>query len=86
LGATTELAQGRPADAVAEAWRGLHFKRKPLIKKQLQRWTSTEIKAAVGLLQEAMLRTRRQSDLDHAIAGRALLEISRAARRGRKSS
>jgi DNA polymerase III subunit delta len=64
-----------------ESWRGLHFRRKPLVQRQLQRWTADRVRALVANLQARVLDTRRLPDLGPAIAARTLLEIADAAKR-----
>lgn len=76
-----EVEAGRPVDAVLESWRGLHFKRKPLIRLHLQRWSTATLKAAIERLYSALLDTRRLADLDDVILARALLDLARTARR-----
>jgi DNA polymerase-3 subunit delta len=76
-----DMQSGKPAGVALESWRGLHFRRKPLIERQLQRWTPDRLTALVGTLQGRVLETRRLPDLGHPIAARALLEIARGARR-----
>jgi DNA polymerase III subunit delta len=81
LPARIEVEGGRSAETVAEAWRGLHFRRKPFVKQHLQRWTSTTVKAAIERLQASLLDTRRLSDLGDVIVARVLLDLARTARR-----
>ena len=61
--------------------RSLHFRRKPLVERHLQRWTSGSLKEAITLLQTSLLQTRRLAALDDTIAAKTLLDIARAARR-----
>ena len=81
LTARLNVEEGRPIPVVMETMRSLHFRRKPLIKRHLQRWTSESLKAAIALLQASLLDTRRLSELDDTIAAKALLDIARMARR-----
>ncbi len=81
LTARLSVEEGRPIPAVMETMRSLHFRRKPLVERQLQRWTSESLKNALTLLQTNLLRTRRLADLDDTIAAKTLLDIARAARR-----
>jgi DNA polymerase-3 subunit delta len=76
-----EVEGGKPAGVAVESWRGLHFRRKPLVQRQLQRWTAERMTALVATLQARVLETRRLPDLGPAIAARTLLEIANAARR-----
>ncbi|HEV2558710.1 MAG TPA: DNA polymerase III subunit delta [Microvirga sp.] len=79
LPARLDMEAGKPQGVVVEAWRGLHFRRKPLIEKHLQRWTGDTLKRAVALLQAGLLETRRVSNLDDTLAAKVLLDIGRAA-------
>jgi DNA polymerase III subunit delta len=81
LAARLSVEEGRPIPAVMEGLRALHFRRKPLVERQLQRWTSESLKSAVGLIQANLLQTRRLADLDDTIAAKTLLDLARAARR-----
>ena len=81
LPARLEVEAGRPAGAVVESWRALHFRRKPAVEKQLQRWTSASLKQAAARLQASLLDTRRLADLGDPIAAKTLLDLARVARR-----
>ncbi|HEU6441649.1 MAG TPA: DNA polymerase III subunit delta [Microvirga sp.] len=81
LTARLNVEEGRSIPAVMETMRSLHFRRKPLVERHLQRWTSESLKTAIGLLQSSLLDTRRLSHLDDTIAAKTLLDIARMARR-----
>ena len=81
LAARLSVEEGRPIPAVMETMRSLHFRRKPLVERHLQRWTGDSLRNAIALLQTSLLQTRRLSDLDDTIAAKTLLDIARAARR-----
>ncbi|MGO4706581.1 DNA polymerase III subunit delta [Microvirga sp. 2MCAF38] len=81
LSARLSMEEGRSASTVLEGMRGLHFRRKPLIERHLQRWTSETLKRAIAALQASLLETRRLSALDDVIAAKTLLDIARMARR-----
>ena len=81
LTARLSVEEGRSIPAVMETMRSLHFRRKPLVERQLQRWTSESLKNALTLLQTNLLQTRRLANLDDTIAAKTLLDIARAARR-----
>ncbi|WP_414472583.1 DNA polymerase III subunit delta [Microvirga sp. M2] len=81
LTARLSVEDGRPIPAVMETLRSLHFRRKPLVERHLQRWTSESLKAAITILQASLLDTRRLSNLDDTIAAKALLDLARMARR-----
>lgn len=77
-----DVERGRPVGVAVEGWRGLHFRRKPLVERQLGRWSTATLKEAVARLQAAILDTRRMADLADPIAARTLLDLARMARRG----
>ncbi|QFU14977.1 DNA polymerase III subunit delta [Microvirga thermotolerans] len=81
LPARLAVEEGKPAGAVVEGMRSLHFRRKPLVERHLQRWSSETLRQAIALIQASLLDTRRLSDLDHVVAARTLLDIARTARR-----
>lgn len=81
LSARLTIEEGKPVGMVVEGMRGLHFRRKPLVERHLQRWTSTTLKQAIGQIQASLLDSRRLSDLSDTIAAKTLLDIARAARR-----
>ncbi|MEZ0168877.1 DNA polymerase III subunit delta [Microvirga sp. TS319] len=81
LTARLSVEDGRSVPAVMETLRSLHFRRKPLVERHLQRWTSESLKAAIAILQASLLDTRRLSNLDDTIAAKALLDLARIARR-----
>jgi DNA polymerase-3 subunit delta len=81
LTARLTVEEGRSIASVMEGMRSLHFRRKPLVERHLQRWTAESLKHAISLLQNALLQTRRLSNLDDAIAAKALLDLARMARR-----
>jgi DNA polymerase-3 subunit delta len=81
LTARLTVEEGRPVSAVMEGMRSLHFRRKPLVERHLQRWTSAALKQAIAALQASLLETRRMADLGDTIAAKALLDLARAARR-----
>jgi DNA polymerase-3 subunit delta len=81
LTARLSVEEGRSIPAVMETMRSLHFRRKPLVERHLQRWTGDSLKSAITLLQTSLLQTRRLADLDDTIAAKTLLDIARAARR-----
>jgi len=80
LQARLDIEEGRPASAVMESWRGLHFKRKGQVERQLSRWSATGLQTAISNLQASLLETRRFAVLSEDIGGRTLLSL--AIRRG----
>jgi DNA polymerase III subunit delta len=81
LTARLAVEEGRSIPAVMETLRALHFRRKPLVERHLQRWTSASLKDAIGLIQASLLQTRRLAALADAIAAKTLLDLARTARR-----
>ncbi|MGJ3262163.1 MAG: DNA polymerase III subunit delta [Salinarimonas sp.] len=71
-------AGGAPASAV-EGWRGLHFKRKPLVTKHLALWTPDLLRRLVGRIQDVVLATRRSADLADSLTERLVIDIARTA-------
>lgn len=79
-----EVERGRkPAQAV-EGWRGLHFKRKPMVEKHLGSSSVADLRAAIERLQNAVLDTRRMADMTDAVTARVILEIASRARGRRR--
>ena len=81
LAARLTVEDGRSIQASMESLRGLHFRRKPLVERHLQRWTSASLKDAISLIQASLLQTRRLADLADSIAAKTLLDLARTARR-----
>jgi len=81
LSARIDVEGGRPAGVVLDGWRGLHFRRKPLVQRHLERWTASSVKEAVARIQAALLDTRKLSDLGATSTARILLDLARQARR-----
>jgi DNA polymerase-3 subunit delta len=81
LTARLSVEEGRPIPAVMETMRSLHFRRKGLVERHLQRWTSGSLKDAIALIQKSLLESRRFADLGDTIAAKTLLDLARAARR-----
>jgi DNA polymerase-3 subunit delta len=81
LPARLDVEGGRPAGVVLDGWRGLHFRRKPVVQRHLDRWTSGSLKEAVARIQSALLDTRKLAHLGDTLAARTLLDLARLARR-----
>jgi DNA polymerase III subunit delta len=81
LSARLVVEEGRPIGTALEGMRGLHFRRKALVERQLQRWTSETLKQAIAALQASVMETRRLADLGDTIAAKTLLDLARTARR-----
>jgi DNA polymerase-3 subunit delta len=72
---------GRSITSAVEGWRGLHFRRRNAIERQLRAWTGDTLRRRLGRLQAELLDSRRVAALGDAIAARALVEIGREAAR-----
>ena len=81
LSARQAVEEGRSVASVMETMRGLHFRRKPLVERQLQRWDVAGLKDAVASIQTGILQTRRLATLGDVTAAKTLLDLARAARR-----
>ena len=76
LSGAERLGSGQPADTVLRGWRGLHFRRRDAVARQLRTWREDDLKVVVDLLQEASLATRRSPGLAHAATAQALFRIA----------
>ena len=83
LAARLEVEAGRGIAEVAGSWRGLHFRRKDAVMRQLGAWRSPALTRAVEVLQAAILTSRCSPDLGAALAARTLLDIALEARRAK---
>lgn len=70
---------GRSITSAVEGWRGLHFRRRNAVERQLRAWTGNALRGRVGMLQAALLESRRVAALGDIIAARALVEIGQEA-------
>ena len=61
----------------------LHFRRKKLVEAALKAWSAARLAAVMSELADAVLQSRRNSDLADIIADRALLAIAARARQPR---
>ncbi len=69
----------KSSSAMAAAWRGLHFKRKASVERQLGLWGPARLRQAIDILAQAVLASRRaEPALAEAIASAALLRIAEA--------
>ncbi|KAA2237840.1 DNA polymerase III subunit delta [Salinarimonas soli] len=80
LPARADVEGGRSTDSVVEAWRGLFFRRKAIVKVQLGAWRLSLLREAVDILQRAILATRQAPDLADAAAAQAVMAIAVRAR------
>jgi DNA polymerase-3 subunit delta len=77
------LAAGKPLAVVMKTARPpVFFRRQAAISQQLNSWTPGALESAAASLLAAIAQTRELRELEDEIAGRAILSIARAARRG----
>lgn len=78
-------AIGKPARAMVDGWRGLHFSRKDAVTRQLGIWTGSRLRPLLDEIQQGVLAVRRAPEVSDAVASGLLLGIARKARfsRGR---
>lgn len=82
--ARAAIDAGRSAqDAAREGFRGLFFRREPVIRAALNAWTTPRLAQAMTDLAEAATAVRRQADLADALCHRALLSLAMKARQKR---
>lgn len=84
LGARERLDGGQDPESALRALRGLHFSRHALVKRQLQLWTTDDLRSVLRALDEAALEVRRNTALGTATAGQVLSAIARRARAPRR--
>jgi DNA polymerase-3 subunit delta len=84
LAATDALARGEGQESVIRAWRGLHFRRKDAVTRQLRLWNETSLMDAIGRLDAAVLETRRSPNLAAVLTSRVLVAVADMARRARR--
>lgn len=84
LAGVTALSEGDSPDQVLRSWRGLHFRRKDAVARQLRTWTSTALMEVVDKLQTSVLETRRAPNLAPTLVSRTLIAIAETARRARR--
>lgn len=83
--ARAEVEAGRSAPSAVESWRGLSFKRRSAVERQLARWTSAALRRTIAVLQDAVLDSRRLSELGEVLAMRVLLDLAGEGSRRRAS-
>ncbi len=80
LPARADVEAGRSTDSVVEAWRGLFFRRKNVVKLQLAAWRVPLLREAVDIVQRAILASRQAPDLAEAAAAQAVMAVAVRAR------
>lgn len=76
LSGRAAMDAGSDAESAMRAWRGLHFKRRDAVLRQLRRWPSSALTKAVEVLQTTTLETRRNPSLAEALAATSLMRIA----------
>ena len=75
-GARAQVDDGRAPASVVEGWRGLFFKRRSDVTRQLGQWNSASLRKTIDRLQRAVLDSRRLPDLADAAVLRILLQVA----------
>lgn len=81
LGLSDRIASGQNADAALKTWRGLNFRREAAIRRQIRLWSGETARRAVGLIQSAILDSRRIAALSETLSARCLHDIASVAGR-----
>lgn len=80
---TVLKAEGSPdLDFLLRSWRGLHFRRRPVVARQIRMWDPDRLVQVIGRLQDAALVTRRSPALGDAAASQVLFALGSRARSG----
>lgn len=78
------IDSGRPVqEALREGFRGLFFRREPMVRAALSGWTTPRLAQTMADLAEAATAVRRNADLADALCHRALLQATLRARQKR---
>ena len=80
LGHVLRLGSGGDLDGAVRNWRGLHFRRKGAVTRQLKLWTPDRLVRAISGLQAAALASRQSPALADAAASQALFALGSRAR------
>lgn len=76
LAARARLDEGEGLDTVLQTWRNMRPGRRERIARQIQRWTTERLSAALARLQTASLATRQSAALAEVLASDALMRIA----------
>ena len=82
LAATAAREEAGSTEEGLRTWRGLHFRRRAAVARQVETWGAGRTAEALARIQAAMLETRRMPALAGVLAGRALMAVAETARRG----
>lgn len=81
VAAVTAREGGSDGVSILQGWRGLHFRRRDRVARQIPIWSSERLARIIGRLQTTTLDSRRSSNLAAALTSAALFEIAGQARR-----
>ena len=80
LSSVVKASEGQETDILIRNWRGLHFRRKATVSRQLRLWTPSRLSQAVIALHSAVLLSRRSAALADVAASQALFGVAARAR------
>lgn len=80
LGQVVRAQEGQDADTLVRNWRGLHFRRKSAVTRQIRSWSPERLGQSVRTLQSATLAARKSAALADAAASQALISVASRAR------
>ncbi|NNM73698.1 DNA polymerase III subunit delta [Enterovirga aerilata] len=80
LGQVVRLGGGGDVETAIRNWRGLHFRRRNAVARQLKLWTPDRLTRAIAILQSAALTARQTPALADAAAAQALFALGSRAR------
>lgn len=86
LSQLVRLGGGTDYRGTAERWRGLHFRRRDSVARQLRIWPESGVSVAILRLQEGALTARHNSALGRAAASAALFAVAALALSGGRAS
>ena len=81
LSARLAVEEGRSLASVVEGMRGLHFRRKPLVERQLQRWNAATLEGRHrGRFRKPSCRPEGSRRLADTVTAKILLDLARSPR------
>lgn len=80
LGAVLKAPGMQDLDGLLRSWRGLNFRRKAIVSRQIRMWDADRLAVVIGRLQDAALVTRQSPALGDAAASQALFALGSRAR------
>ena len=70
-----ETKNKRASQVMAEMGRFIHFKRKPVFEKALNKWSCQKLRLEMDKISNAILETRRNAALETSITRQALMRV-----------